>query len=327
MKGRSHPTNDVTLNPSRSNESIHDVIGRVDANRRKFIKTGLSASTLAAMGGVSSFGLLETVEAAPIPAANGFAGIGFESVPAKVQMAVPPLTGPKFSDTIDIPAGYTSKLLVAWGDPVAPGAPAWAEDATQNAAAQEKQYGMHNDGMHYFPFALRGVPGGSSERGLLCVNHEYTHENILHGAEGLTGGAGVTIQKVRKSQAAHGVSVMEVRKTGSSWAVISSSAYGRRITANTPMRISGPAAGAALLKSTRFVISDTASTPNGVGDGIASNGTANNCAHGWTPWGTYLACEENWNGYFGTAGTAPGIATENGKNNNRYGVVAAGFGY
>jgi uncharacterized protein len=49
-------------------------------------------------------------------------------------------------------------------------------------------------------------------------------------------------------------------------------------------------------------------------------GTLNNCAHGYTPWGTYLACEENWNGYFVNRGVRP-------PEQIRYGVSANGFGY
>jgi secreted PhoX family phosphatase len=57
--------------------------------------------------------------------------------------------------------------------------------------------------------------------------------------------------------------------------------------------------------------------------GNTPKGTLNNCAHGWTPWNTYLACEENFNGYFGTANTAfVATAAE-----TRYGLNAAGFGY
>ena len=134
-----------------------------------------------------------------------------------------------------------------------PGAPAWAEDATQDAAAQAMQFGMHNDGMHFFP--LGGArPGRRAVRGLLCVNQEYTHEEILHGAEGLTGGAGVTIEKVRKTQAAHGVSVVEVGSMTGNGRSNRQSPLRRRITANTRMRVSGPAAGHALMKSKKFDI-------------------------------------------------------------------------
>jgi secreted PhoX family phosphatase len=200
------------------------------------------------------------------------------------------------------------------------------------------QMGMHHDGMHFFAFPERGAgsAGLSSERGLLCVNHEYTHENILHGAEGLSGGSGVTIAKVRKSQAAHGVSVMEIAKgSGGRWGVRRNSPYGRRITANTPMRISGPAAGSPLLKSRKFNITPTGSVDTGTAnDGFTAYGTMNNCAHGHTPWGTYLTCEENWNGYFAapTSGATMGDEYLDQKGDiiagqSRYGISRTGFGY
>ncbi len=48
-------------------------------------------------------------------------------------------------------------------------------------------------------------------------------------------------------------------------------------------------------------------------------GTLNNCANGATPWGTYLTCEENFNGYFQTDSTTPAAITPH---MLRYGISA-----
>jgi uncharacterized protein len=322
MKGSSHPKNDSTLNPS-TNPSIHDVIDQVDGSRRRFMRGSLGAAALASAGGLTLSGLVGSVQAASIPGGLGFPGIGFGNVPASTD--IDPGTGFAVHDRLTVPLGYTAQAFVAWGDPIVAGGAAFAADASQTAADQLKQFGMHNDGMHFFPFAgANGIP--SSERGVLCVNNEYTHEEVLF-PDGQVG-SGYTIAKTRKSQAAHGVSVLEARRLNGKWAVVKSSPYGRRITANTPCMVSGPAAGHALLQSKEYSISDGASTPTGaITNGRVANGTVNNCAHGITPWGTYLTCEENWNGNFGATAALPGTTTELGKLYNRYGVVAAGFGY
>jgi secreted PhoX family phosphatase len=135
---------------------------------------------------------------------------------------------------------------------------------------------MHHDGLHFYPLA------GSSTRGLLVMNHEYTDDGLLHPDGFKTWSA----EKVKKAQAAHGVSVIEVEFQGAGWQIVRPSRYARRFTAYTPMAVGGPAAGHALMRTT--------ADP----EGRRVLGTLNNCASGITPWGTYLTGEENFAFYF-----------------------------
>lgn len=199
------------------------------------------------------------------------------------------------ADAVRVPQGYAANVLYAWGDPVGhpSGSPAFKADATNTADEQALQAGMHHDGIHYFP-----LPYGSdnSGNGLLVMNHEYSDDGLLH-ADGF---ANWSADKVRKAQNAHGCSVIEVRERGGRWEVVRPSPFARRITASTPMRINGPAAGSVAMK--------TAADPAGT----TVLGTFNNCAHGYTPWGTYLTCEENWNTYFTNSGTLTADQRRNG---------------
>ncbi|MEI6321407.1 MAG: PhoX family phosphatase, partial [Pseudomonadota bacterium] len=151
------------------------------------------------------------------------------------------------------------------------------------------------------------------ERGLLAINHEYTDEGLLHHSTSISS-VTQTAAMTRTSQAAHGMSVIEVRKVGGTWGVVRPSSFARRITSNTPMKISGPAKGHDRMK--------TAADP--LGENVL--GTINNCAHGYTPWGTYLTCEENFNGNFGTTSAAL-TATPLDALEKRYGLSTNGNGY
>ena len=350
MKGAQHPKNDVSLNPS-GNESILDVIERADPARRRFLRSTLSAGALSAAGGVTLGGFSAAVSA-DTTCVGTVGGINFDNLPAERITNVVRNTSDAIvsytpvADAVRVSPGYTAELLIAWGDPIMPGGTAFVGDASETAAQQERQWGTHTDGMHYFGFVGRDGKE-SSERGLIANNHEYTHEAILHGAAGLAGP--MLIEKARKSQACHGVAVFEVRKTAGKWQVVRNSPFGRRLTGNTPMRVSGPAAGHPLMRSKKYAITATGSFDTGVlNTGFECNGTLNNCAHGYTPWGTYLTCEENWNGYFGSrsrtnlstgASTGTLVSTgtltqaqfdalsENQQLYRRYGISSIGFNY
>jgi secreted PhoX family phosphatase len=126
----------------------------------------------------------------------------------------------------------------------------------------------------------------ASDRGLLVMNHEAITPMFLHPNGPTTvNGVRTVNDEVVKEINLHGVSVIEVNRVGGTYAYSQSSAYNRRITASTEMVMAGPAAGAAMV--TKF-------SP----EGTRTRGTVNNCANGYTPWGTSLTCEENYAGYF-----------------------------
>jgi len=265
-------------NPS-ANPSLHEV---ADARRRLLLRGGVGSAVAASFAGVlAPLSLAAAKATAGQPGSGDLAAlgrrIGFQPLSMAGKLA--PLT---------VPPGYTARVIYRWGDAVgvAGQMPAFKPDASNSAAEQALQAGMHHDGMAYFAL------GGSARHGLLAVNHEYTDEDLLHTSGRAKAGDPLLADKVAKAQASHGVSIVEVRATAGAhgvpdWALVRPSRYARRITAGTPMRLSGPAAGHRLMR--------TAADP----EGLRVLGTLGNCASGATPWGTYLTCEENFQGYFG----------------------------
>ena len=288
---------------------------------------------LATAAAVSTSGIGVLLDAVPVSAKGHRRRdplLGFQGIPVSSE------------DAVVVPPGYTAEVLIAWGDPVSKG-PAFRADASNTAAEQAQQWGMHNDGVVYFPldqsdgFWDRGSDK-ESEHGLLVQNCEYTDDGLLFP----DGQANWTAEKTRKSQHAHGVSVIEIKKERcgrdrddtwdfwrqpwnrrhgkhrdehqKEWTVVRPSRYARRLTARTPMKIGGPVG--QWDQDTADARLITSADPTG----RQVLGTFNNCAMGFTPWGTYLACEENFNGYFRKEGTQTALE-------RRYGINASGAGY
>ena len=198
----------------------------------------------------------------------------------------------QLSERDAVAEGHEIQLVIRWGDPILPDAPEH-DPHHQTAEAQARQFGYNNDYLDFFP-----LPQGSrsSDRGLLVVNHEYTNTNLMFpglGA-GRQAGSRTSAEQGAVERAAHGLSVVELRREDGRWSYARNSRWNRRITLETPMRISGPAAGHERLK--------TAEDPTG----RQVRGTMNNCAGGNTPWGTVITCEENFNVAFGGEAAATG---------------------
>lgn len=292
-------TDDLGSNPSQNSQLADLIAARFD--RRTLLRGGLAAAAVGFFGqsllGAGPAGAQAVAPARRAPNRRPGRLLGFSPVPASTD------------DTIHVPDGYSWDVLVPWGAPLFADSPEWFKDASNSAADQARQVGFNHDALHFFP--LGAGPAGS-RRGLLVLNHEYTDDTQIYTA---SQGSAITPdaagrEKVAKALAGHGVTVVEVRQgAGGRWEHIVGSQYNRRVTGTTPVAFSGPVSAAHPLLRSEL--------------GNPPQGTLNNCAHGVTPWGTYLACEENWNGYFGTADAGWSRTPLEA----RYGVTKDGFGY
>jgi uncharacterized protein len=275
------------------NASVNPTIGDIIAerfSRRDLVKGALGVAAIAATTGSLALDAAKAQVSGTAPASR----FRFEEIEAKVEQ------------DHAVATGYDADVLIRWGDPVLPGAPPF-DPLAQSAAAQAKQFGYNNDFLGYFP-----MPGAAnpSAHGLLVVNHEFTNEELMFPGVGRQDLRSVAFAKMTSElaaieMAAHGGAVIEIRRDGGKWSVVSNSKYARRIDASTPMDITGPAAGHARLQ--------TRDDPAGK----RVLGMLNNCAGGVTPWGTWLTCEENFHGYF--FGRLDEQHTE-ARNHKRYGV-------
>jgi secreted PhoX family phosphatase len=205
------------------------------------------------------------------------------------------------SPTHHVAQGYDVRVLLRWGDKITPDAPAF-DVYRQTPAAQTKQFGTNCDYTAFLPFPKGS---GKPDRGLMWANHEYpdsmlmfpqTEEETHYTPE----------LKARIEMASVGGSLIELRRENAVWKPVLTSNYNRRITAETPIQISGPAAGHARMKTSY----DPA--------GTRVLGTLANCAGGITPWGTILTCEENFHDYF--SGDTRKDHAEFESNHRRYGI-------
>ncbi|MDO5624865.1 MAG: PhoX family phosphatase [Pseudomonadota bacterium] len=317
---------DEPLSNHSGNRHFADILD-ARLSRRTALRSSLGASigamfgsaALVACGGSSSNDDDTPAPApAPGPAPGPQSKLGFTAVPVSN------------ADTVVVPTGYSTQVLVPWGTPIMAGIAAF-DPLTNTGADQGGQMGSHHDGMHFFPIEGTDPWKGSSTDGLLVMNHEYVEPRFMHASArgqslnrnavpALTDGKRPA-DEVLKELNAHGVSIVRVqRQAGGQWQHVQGDRLNRRITGLTEMEITGPVRGAAKVQ--------TKYSP----DGTRTRGTLNNCAHGVTPWNTYMASEENWAGYFvnrvATAADQPREQTRYGvpRTNARYGWDLADSG-
>ena len=274
------------INSPRPAETDFDVISEKFISRRSFLR-GTAAV------GASAF-VLGTLAVNTRDANAATNWLSFEPVAANTL------------DDITVPKGFKADVLVRWGDPLWTQGVDFDHGNRGTGATQALAFGDNTDGMETFKT--------DDGRTVLAINNEYTNRSIIYGNR--ESKLPETADDVMKGKAAHGVSVIEVAKQGDAWGVVVNSVYNRRITADTPVELTGPAAGHHWLK--------TAFDPTGT----RSLGTWNNCGSGKTPWGTYLTCEENFNGYFSSSEAVqdqkPIVLPEG---FSRYGIGPKDWGY
>ncbi len=282
---------DEIVNPS-PNRPFEDIL-RARISRRGAMAGGM-ATAAAGFIGANATSVAGAQEAESASEAAG-GQLGTASAPRIdfTPVAVADANGP---DPV-LSSDYEMQVIIPWGTPLKNGVPDMGAVHQTSAANQRRQVGIGHDGMWFF------ADEGRTDKGVLCINHEFGRTSHVLGKD-----VPESKDDVRIMQHAHGVSCIVLELVDGEWQVDLSDPRNRRIHARTPVEFSGPVAGTKFLRT---------------GRGQTPRGTVNNCANGYTPWGTYLTCEENFNGYFGTDDEewvpTPG--------QERLGINSGGFGY
>ena len=301
-----------TVHNTSANEHFQSVLERSlkSPSRRSLIRGGV---------GLAALGTLPLMAACGSDAASATeTSLGFEPVTKSLL------------DDVVLPAGYTYSVLHATGDRLANTVAAYSNKGTETDDWSQR-VGDHHDGMDLFFIGSNGkFTGTDTGRAVLAVNHESSADAHFFNARGQTSN-GVSGKKftqfgdwdlgnrpaleVLKEINHHGVSLVEVTRSGNSWKMVGDSIYNRRVTAQTPVRIAGPAAHLSAIRAMMVTRYDAT--------GATARGTLNNCGHGMTPWGTYLACEENWAVYFSMPKGSNAVDAKTIASRSRYGVASA----
>ncbi|GAA4227342.1 hypothetical protein GGQ68_004303 [Sagittula marina] len=263
----------------RPDTNDFDAVVERAVSRRGFLGGALAFGSGAAVFGTA--GLLGSTTAARAEAHGGFA---FDAIDISTD------------HQIHLPDGYQHKVLVRWGDALWSEADDAYQDGLVSVDMSDKVFGENTDGMELFDVDGKEV---------IAVNSEYVNPkiNLPEASEGVP----QTADEVQILKNFQGVTVMEITKGDNGYEVVKDSPYNRRITHETEMTLAGPLAGHDLVKT------------NADPEGMTVKGTMNNCGSGKTLWGTYLTCEENFNGYFGATGDMP-----EGEGYSRYGIGGEG---
>ena len=306
----SHHDHDPIHNTS-NNPHFQDVLSQSLQNpmRRGLLRGGLGLAGLAMLPGCAT--LTSGMAAAP-------RALGFPSVEKSLL------------DNVMLPPGYQYSVLHATGDALDSALAAYSNKGTETDD-WSRRVGDHHDGMDIYYIDANGrYSEKETGRAVLCVNHESSADAHFMHPNGQTsnGVAGKKFTQfgdwdlgtrpeleVLKEINHHGVSVVEIVKTPQGWRIQQDSPLNRRITAQTPVRISGPRAHIDAIRSFMVTRWDTA--------GAMARGTLNNCGHGKTPWGTYLGCEENWAYYFQATANGAALPAKEVASRKRYGVASA----
>lgn len=288
---------DIPTNPNLG-KTIGDIIN-LRYDRRDVLRGALGVSAAAALFGTSALTAADQAKAASGGSYN------FTELKSGID------------ETHHIADGYNADVLLRWGDKIFADSPEF-DPTNQTPETQLRQFGYNNDYVGFVPLNEAG------DRGILCVNHEYTNEEVMFpkiGRQDKKDFADMTKDLIDIEMAAHGGTVVEIAKSADGkWAPVLDSKYNRRVTASTTeMTLDGPAAGTDRLKTSQ----DSA--------GTKVFGTMNNCAGGITAWGTYLMAEENFHGYFWTdkkdSDGKPILEGPEAKSMKRYGVPGGWYNW